>query len=563
MQVGSAKLEAAEMPLSRVFSDEFPFEIPPYQRPYSWRREDAAKLLDDLLDAEEVAGQPPYFLGAIDLVKGDDQQAEIIDGQQRLCTITILFCLLREMASHSVQADLERHVWQRGSRALGTPDQYRLQLRASDRQFFREHIQTQGKLSDFLDNDPTELLSDSQMSIRLNAIEMRERLCQLNDDRLASLASFLLTRCFLVVVTASDRRSALRMFQVLNDRGLNLSVADLLKASLIGQLPDQSTADDFAAEWEDLEEDVGRDGFMQVLAHIRTIFLKDKTRSSLQEELEHHVIAIYEPWEFLRDILKPYVSAYKSIRDADYPRNAVDSEIALSLQMLNRLEDSDWLPAAMAYDKDGPQGIQSARDFFRQLERLGCSFAMRRPRSVNERIARFARIIQEIQESLDLTDADSALQFTEGEKQEIREVLNGPLYTHPAAKTIMLQLDRLIANTPAVYDHKILTIEHVLPQTPAQGSEWLNIFSEVERERWTHAIANLVLLAKKRNAAAGNFEFAEKKKVYFNPKNVTTLAVTVQVVNCETWDPTVLEARQKEIMNLFERDWRLLSGDIC
>ena len=559
MQVGSAKLEAKEMTLADVFSDAFLFEIPPYQRPYAWRREDAAKLLDDLLDAAEVPEQPPYFLGAINLIKGDDQRAKIIDGQQRLSTITILFCLLREMASPDVQDDLEGHVWQRGSGLLKTPDQYRLQLRASDQQFFQECVQTKGNLLDFLDNDPVEPLSDSQMSIRLNAIEMRERLRLLDNNRLASLAGFLLTRCFLVVVMSSDPQSALRMFQVLNDSGLNLSVADLLKARLIGRLADPSTADDFAAEWEDIEEDVGRDGFMQALAHIRTIFLKDKTRSSLQEELEDQVIINYDPWEFLRNILKPYVSAYRSIRDANYPRNSKDGRIASSLQLLNRLEDSDWMPAAMAYVKDGPQDIQLARSFFRQLERLGCSFAMRRPRSVNERIARYARVTREIQESHDLTDANSALQFTESEKQEIREVLDGSVYTHPAAKMIVLQLDRLIVgvDTPATYDHKILTIEHVLPQTPAEESEWFKMFSEEEQQRWTHAIANLVLLTKKRNTAARNFEFARKKSVYFNSKNTTPLAVTIQVLKCEEWKPAVLKVRQGEIMELFTNDWRL------
>ena len=558
MQVGSAKLEAKEMALKRVFSSDFLFEIPPYQRPYSWRREDASRLLDDLLDAEETPDQPPYFLGAIDLVKGDDQRAEIIDGQQRLTTLTILFCLLREMADSKVSLELEPYIWQRGSSLVNAPDQYRLQLRTRDQRFFQEHIQTQGNLTQFLDKEPISKLSDSQMSIRVNALEMRDRLRELNGDRLTGLASFLLNRCFVVVVTASDRRSALRMFQVLNDRGLNLSVADLLKANLIGRLEDDSTADDFAAQWEKFEERTGREGFMQVLTHIRTIFLKDKTRTSLQEELESQVVAKYESWEFLHKILKPYVDAYVSMRDASFSWGVADGEIALSLQLLKRLEDSDWMPAAMAYIKDGPRQEQPTRIFFRQLERLGCSFAIRRPRNVNARIARYARITREIEEGRTLASDDSALQFTEDEKREIREELAGPVYTHPAAKTIMLQLDRLSADIPILYDHKTLTIEHVLPQTPAEGSEWLvNFPKEADRERWTHSIANLVLLTQKRNAKAQNYEFSKKKDVYFNPKKTTALAVTIQVLNHDKWNPTVLEERLEEILNLFATDWRL------
>ena len=97
-------LEATQKELKRIFSDDYLFRIPPYQRPYAWTREQTSELLDDLLtamdsdvDLDEV---PPYFLGSVVLIKDPtDAEAQVVDGQQRLTTITILFCILREMSS--------------------------------------------------------------------------------------------------------------------------------------------------------------------------------------------------------------------------------------------------------------------------------------------------------------------------------------------------------------------------------------------------------------------------------------------------------------------------------
>ena len=96
-------IEAREQELKRVFSDDYLFEIPAYQRPYAWTTEQATELLDDLLTAmgndgemEEVS---PYFLGSIVLIKDAHRAlAQVVDGQQRLTTLTILFCALRELS---------------------------------------------------------------------------------------------------------------------------------------------------------------------------------------------------------------------------------------------------------------------------------------------------------------------------------------------------------------------------------------------------------------------------------------------------------------------------------
>ena len=108
------------------------------QRPYSWTIDEAGELLDDLLEfidhydiTEENVNNvdEPYFLGSIVLVKRNGPNSEVLDGQQRLTTLTILLAVLRDYLSEDYANDIERMIVQRGSKILNTQDTYRLCLR--------------------------------------------------------------------------------------------------------------------------------------------------------------------------------------------------------------------------------------------------------------------------------------------------------------------------------------------------------------------------------------------------------------------------------------------------
>ncbi len=94
-------IHATEKALFKVFSNDFAFSIPAYQRPYAWTREQASELLTDLLSflgdgSESVTDANPYFLGSIVLIKSADApEADVVDGQQRLTTLTILLANLK------------------------------------------------------------------------------------------------------------------------------------------------------------------------------------------------------------------------------------------------------------------------------------------------------------------------------------------------------------------------------------------------------------------------------------------------------------------------------------
>ncbi len=133
-------IEAHEHAIGEVLSDKYAFEIPSYQRPYAWEEEQARELLSDILaamDNTDVSGGI-YFLGSIVLIKTpNDPNAKVIDGQQRLTTLTILLSALRDLTSDDeVRIERRSYIFQKGSADKGTSDQYRLLLRERDRPFF-------------------------------------------------------------------------------------------------------------------------------------------------------------------------------------------------------------------------------------------------------------------------------------------------------------------------------------------------------------------------------------------------------------------------------------------
>lgn len=94
------KISGAEYPLAKIFSSDFDYIIPPYQRPYAWTPTQAGELFSDLYDFYTKEKDDTYFLGSIVLIKEEGKpQAEVIDGQQRLTTLTLLLAALTHRAT--------------------------------------------------------------------------------------------------------------------------------------------------------------------------------------------------------------------------------------------------------------------------------------------------------------------------------------------------------------------------------------------------------------------------------------------------------------------------------
>ena len=162
----------------------------------------------------------------------------------------------------------------------------------------------------------------------------------------------------------------------------------------------------------------------------------------------------------------PYADAYRRLRDCDYVAARGARDVNLSLRRLHQVDNNDWRPPALwalHQRSDDPDWL--AR-FLRALERLAASMLIRRAYAT-PRATRYAAVLRAL-ENGDGLEAD-ALELTADEKAETLSRLQGEVYqVNAVRKFVLLRLDEVLANNPGVvYDRKIITIEHVLPQTPA------------------------------------------------------------------------------------------------
>jgi hypothetical protein len=559
-------LEAHDKRIRDIFEGSYQFEIPDYQRPYAWTTEQATELFDDLYsamqDARVSGATSQYFLGSIVLIRNDrEPKSYVVDGQQRLSTLTILLAVLRVLMPNSASF-LTKYLYKEGNPEWGELNEYRLKAREEDADFFRTYVQEHGGLERLVSS--TDKLKDSRLRYRENATLLLEKAKALSPADLNALWKFLANDCSLVVISTPDLEAAYRIFSVLNNRGLDLAPIDIIKAQVLGLI--RTTAGEvksraYAKEWSRIESSLGRDAFGDLFGHIRSIYAKKKQKYILVKEFQEHVTEYKTPIDLVDKVIKPYAEVWDFVRDADFEATEQAETINEHLSWLNRVDFKDWVPPALVYFKRFRQQPKLLAEFFQSLERL-TYFLLVTKAGINERIETYAALTKEIEPEAFKGDlaALTTLALTDAQKCKFVAALDGDVYDDlPKARmALVLRLESLV-RAPGVQLQDAVSLEHVLPQTPPDGSDWIKWFpDEDERDGWTHRLANLVPLDRNKNSSASNYDFAKKKDAYFRGKGKASPFVLTQEVRSEIeWTPTLLAERQKRLVGVLKDHWNL------
>jgi hypothetical protein len=430
-----------------------------------------------------------------------------------------------------------------------------LTARKRDAEFLQSTVQKKGATDNL---PPTAGLSDSRLRIVENTALLRTRLKNLDETERDDLVAYLLQRCYLVVVSVSNVETAHRVFTVLNARGLDLTPTDMLKADLLDRVPHEAETD-YANLWEAREETLGREGFVNLFQHIRMIYQREKPRTRLEVGFREHVKDFAKPDEFVSKVLEPFGTAYAQLLSRPAFVERYGTQAARYLRFLRLLDNNDWEPPAVQFLASGARHATETETFFRQLERLAFFLFVTRC-DINGRIARYAKVLEELLGISRTETLTQAIDLTSDEKAAFVTSLSGPIYLMVRVRLpVLLRLDSALTAGGAEYDHKVITVEHVLPQNPAADSEWLTRFPDAsDRDDWTHRIGNLVLLTRAKNTQAGNYDFEKKKQTYFIERGgVSNFTLTSQVLSEQMWDPPTLERRQSQIITTLKTAWSL------
>ncbi|MHC5824247.1 MAG: DUF262 domain-containing protein, partial [Nostoc sp.] len=404
----------------------------------------------------------------------------------------------------------------------------------------------------------TAKLSDSRKNLKENALLFVYRLQGFTNNQLLRLTQFIIKRCFLVIVSTPDIDSAYRIFSVINNRGMDLSHADILKAEIIGKIPLEQQ-DKYSAKWEELEEKLGRDIFKSLFSHIRMINVKSKPRESILKEFMNNIKPIHAPQQLIDKTLLPFGEAFYDINNLAYQSDFLAEKVNQFFRWLQMIDNSDWIPPAILYLSLNYSNPEFLVRFFTDLDRLASCLMIQRT-NINERIERYSKLLYAIEVGEDLYAPHSPLQLKMEEQEYVLKTLNDDLYSIRKIRLyVLIRLDAALAEGKASYHFSNITVEHVLPQNPISNSMWQNWFpTQEERDKYVNCIGNLVLLSSYKNSQAQNYDFDFKKQKYFTTKTgVANFALTTQVLMEHEWTPEVINKRQKQLINKLKEVWRL------
>jgi uncharacterized protein with ParB-like and HNH nuclease domain len=552
-------ISAEKLVVKDIFCDDYLFTIPNYQRPYSWEEEHCTQLLDDLhsfaFKSDEFNDLPPYFLGSAVIIKRPNvRNAQIVDGQQRLTTLTILLSCLRYAIDEKENKDtISDFIYQKGNKLKGTSATFRLKTRVRDQEFFNKVIQEERGLPAYFEK-PEELSADNdaqtQMVSNAKALLTEFTKKKYSQEDLELLATYIIQKCVIVVVASTDEEMAFRIFNVLNDRGKDLTISDILKSEILERIPEkEQTA--YTEKWEDCETKLGVDNLKDFFSHLRAIYAKKKAEKSVLIEIREYVKPSDNPKEFIDSILIPFTNAYLKILKLDYESTQFADIINKQFSNLKRVAQNDWIPSAIYFLAKHPSAPDKVRDFLIQLEKVTLGMeAMKN--SLNERLERYAKINLKIETKVDLYSSDSELMLNMQDRESIISTLStSDLYGKRLVKPVLAKIEEQINDGSVNINFGTLSIEHILPQTPTD-SYWTSRFIIDDRLKLTNCLGNLSLISVRKNSQARNYDFTTKINVYFKADGrASNLAMVNNLLIYHEWTPDVIRNRTIEQLNHF------------
>lgn len=542
-------MEAAERQISQILTEKLRYEIPPYQRPYAWEASNVEQFLSDVNDAR-LAGDEEYFIGSlITIAKTKGELYEVVDGQQRLTTLNLIFARLRKHTEDTyAKADLENRV--RLPKLNATDASLpRLNIRKKDQAFFVKYVLDAADVS----NDLFSQLNEDEDTPKLNMIgniaAIDLFLAGKSQDEIRLFKDFLLTRVYVVVVSTNSLKSAYRLFNVLNARGVQLSNADLIKNKLFGALSNGDGSQELEERWLEIESEIGIESLDQFLGHHRVSIRASKAQQVLHEEYGPLIKESATPFIFMDQLT---ASGKNFTRIMKYSNEAAG--LRRLLASLHRAAFDDWIPPLLAF-LNKPVPDLPLVEFVSLLEKITYQNWVRRL-GFTARLTVYYKLIAAIQDGKLAADI-KAIFAANANNIEFSQFIAGDIYGRPFAKAVLLRLEEYPQDESVTksYDGTI-TIEHVLPQ---KGTDvyWESRFTAEEQKLWIHRLGNLALLSGTKNSQAKHWDFDKKKTFYSRQQSKVSFDLTKEVEAAKDWNLTVLTARQKKLTDLAEKIWSI------
>ncbi|GAA7576575.1 DUF262 domain-containing protein [Helicobacter pylori] len=505
------------------------YQIPDYQRPYQWTEENCTKLLDDLFFNYEDDRESDYFCDSLVLIliSEDSKKArtyDIVDGQQRLST----FILLAKVLATLYDKDLKPTSRELLEKSLGDIDgekRERLHFNAMGLNAKDDFVYA---LEHFNDSQASKNKNNKNNYLK-NAICLKNYLKEKEIKDINDFIKWLYFKVVFIKTTCPNVSMALRIFSVLNARGLPLHAIDVFKVELLKKLANKKDQEEFVSRWSALhqkcswneskfpkrKENKREKNATETLFSWYLTYLNPVTSGkSMEERLADQFERLNKPpLEYFKGVEDFYNAYCKVLEMQDWHAHLLSYlasdfwRIILCASLLHRYSDQDIEALKELLVKFYYQNWVATREEPKKQTNCNIIKALKEKKSVES----IASIVKEYLDYHKITqDFKKNLQDSKLYEQHKKSSKNSWL------RPILILVEYSMSDDPRPKRIQMndFHVEHILPQQPGSSSQWVKDFSEEERGLYTHSLANLTLLGGKKNAQASNLDFKEKKEIY-------------------------------------------------
>lgn len=557
------KLEARLDGIGHLLADRY-VTVPPYQRAYSWTDEQIAELLRDLSDAMRNK-ESEYFLGTVVLTKHQAGLHAVIDGQQRLATISILICAIRNYfytTGDAERADELHRDYLAKKELRGLSETPHLTLIASDNGYYESQILAKPFQNVQVKDKKNLIASNARLETALSLcaehVNTLTKTTNTPANVLLDWIEYLNDNAKVIVVEVNDEAAAYTIFEVLNDRGLELSVSDLLKNFIFRVAGDK--VGEAQANWSRMAGILEGSGAEEkaIKTFIRHAWA---SRHGITREKD------------LYDKIRQQISGKQ--RAVAFSKEL--SELALIYAALDNPSDELWKEYGPSV-REAIEALQilKATQIRPLLLAIVANFDSKEVRRAMPMLVcwtvRFMVVGKLGSGPLEQGYADRAQDVSSGKiktASQLFEASKGFLSSDAefeqafsVAKASAQYLARfylrvLERQAAAVGDELVVNpnvdavnLEHVMPQK--REPHWTGV-SQEQHENYVKRLGNMTLVDRDLNEKIGNHSFSEKKKLLEKSK----ISMTCEIAGAETWGPSAIEERQKRMAKLAVGAWPL------
>jgi hypothetical protein len=558
-------LHIRDASLAQILNRQSPFYMARYQRHYEWGRREMHELISDLNEAYaahnasvalgSTAGAY-HFLGNIIVFMSGSNRVEVVDGQQRLTSLTLLLAVARDVAADADTINVLAPLLHVTDPSLNIPAP-RLNLHRGDHEFLRDHVLPHGATRVVETLGALELASAEQM--RGNVLIAKDFLARLSTSERAGFIAFVLDRSRFVELMVGREDDAFRIFETVNNRGRPIASEDVLRYALVEYATtDQAKRDELLGRWDEMEAELGPRGMKRFIAGWRARVTKGvRPRQALHRILLDSFDSPAEARAFLDSELHGDLSIFQQINAADVtlPDGADKKRIDTILRSLALVDFDEWLAVTselIAKGLDQPQRL--AADLAR-VERLAWYFYLNRDDKgiYLDRRDRFGSLMKTASTFGTLEGLPDKSLLNAEARLKMRDIIQervDPKWI--PLRSLLVRLEMALLGDGRVVTRGDLTIEHVLPLRP-KTKGWLALYGHSQKLVTEHAerIGNLCLVSTELNTLLGNQIYPNKQRLMIQHGVPDVSLLAADIARDPVWTRDVIMRRTKWLAGVF------------